>query len=140
MGKKGDQNGTERIILFDAVCKLCCGWTMFILRFDKHQTFKLCSVQSISGQLLLKKCDLPTDEFNTMVLIDGETAYYKSDALLKVLNELAWPWRIFSIMQYVPRPLRDYFYDRLAQNRYRLLGKYDQCILPSAEQKARFLD
>ena len=40
----------------------------------------------------------------------------------------------------VPRPLRDYFYDLFARNRYKFFGKYDACMLPPPEVRSRFLD
>ena len=132
-------NNSDNIILFDAVCKLCCGWTRFILRFDKRQHFKLCSVQSPAGQELLRHCGLPTDSFETMVLIQGSEHRIKSDALLTILVMLPWPWPLSSVFKVVPVSLRNTLYDRLARNRYKLFGQYDQCMLPRAEDKDRFL-
>jgi predicted DCC family thiol-disulfide oxidoreductase YuxK len=43
---------------------------------------------------------------------------------------------IFSV---IPRPIRDWLYDRVASNRYKLFGKKTECDLPSTEQLNRFL-
>jgi predicted DCC family thiol-disulfide oxidoreductase YuxK len=40
----------------------------------------------------------------------------------------------------VPRPLRDAVYNIVAKNRYRIFGKYDVCIVPDAELRARVLE
>ncbi|XQF91367.1 DCC1-like thiol-disulfide oxidoreductase family protein (plasmid) [Pseudoalteromonas espejiana] len=43
----------QKIILFDAQCKLCSAWCNFIISNDANVIFKLCSVQSPKGALLL---------------------------------------------------------------------------------------
>jgi predicted DCC family thiol-disulfide oxidoreductase YuxK len=40
----------------------------------------------------------------------------------------------------MPRPLRDWLYNRLARNRYRWFGRRDACYLPTPELAPRFLD
>ena len=40
----------------------------------------------------------------------------------------------------VPSFLRDFVYDLVAKNRYRIWGKKDACWLPSPELKSRFLN
>ncbi len=39
----------------------------------------------------------------------------------------------------VPRRIRDWLYDRIARNRYRLFGKRATCLVPSPEVAARFM-
>lgn len=64
----------EQIILFDAVCKLCNRWSRFIIRFDTQLRFKLCSVQSEQGQAILQWFGYPLDQFETMLLVQGDQA------------------------------------------------------------------
>lgn len=127
------------IILFDGVCKLCNVWSKFVLRFDRKQRFKLCSVQSPSGQYLLQKFGYPTDVFDTMLLIEGDSAYEKSDSFLRIMQQMGWPWRVLLLARIIPRPIRDWLYDRIAQNRYRIFGKYEHCVVPRPEHQQRFL-
>ena len=129
----------DKVILFDGVCKLCNAWSKFITRFDKHKTFKLASVQSSQGQEILKHFNMPTDSFETMLYIEGNNPFMKSNAFLEIMLTLGWPWKIFYINKMLPRPLRDWLYDRIALNRYTIFGKYDSCLLPAAEHEHRFL-
>ncbi len=46
-------SATDKVILFDGVCKLCNAWSNFIIKNDKHRFFKLCSVQSEECQAIL---------------------------------------------------------------------------------------
>ena len=75
----------------------------------------------------------------TNAVVVGGVAYFKSDSALSALNRLpGWKWtRVFKIF---PRPLRDFVYDRIARNRYALFGKTESCMVPTREQRSRFLD
>ncbi|PWK46417.1 thiol-disulfide oxidoreductase DCC family protein [Pleionea mediterranea] len=130
----------DQIILFDGVCKLCNAWIKFIIKYDKEKQFKLCSVQSSQGKTLLKRYGLPTDHYETMVLVKNKKAYQKSSAFLKVIQQISYPWKALMIFKVIPEKLRDWLYDRIALNRYKLFGRYDHCQIPSAEHSERFID
>ena len=132
-------NMDDKVILFDGVCKLCNAWSAFIIRHDKKRIFKLSSVQSKEGQEILAYFDLPLDYFETMLYVEDSQAFEESDAFLLIVRHLPAPWRYLNALKYFPKPFRDWFYDRIALNRYKIFGKYDQCILPSTDYNARFL-
>lgn len=127
------------VILFDGVCKLCNTWSQFIIKYDKQQRFKLCSVQSAEGQSILTYFEMPTDHFDTMLYVEGNQFFDKSDAFLNVINKLGLPWRLLYLLKLLPKGIRNWLYDRIALNRYYLFGKYNSCILPSKENENRFL-
>jgi len=130
---------SDCVILFDGVCKLCHAWSNFIIKYDTHHQFKLCSVQSSEGQSILKHFGMPTDHFDTMLYVEGAQYFEQSDAFLKVMYKLGFPWRLFYIFKAIPKPVRNWLYDRIAFNRYALFGKYQTCMLPSTENNNRFL-
>jgi predicted DCC family thiol-disulfide oxidoreductase YuxK len=125
--------------LFDGVCKLCSAWARFLIRFDKHWRFRLATVQSPEGRAILKWYGLPLDQYETLLLIEGPELYTESTALIRVLWQLPLPWPLLAIGWLAPRPLRDWLYRRIALNRYRLFGKYEQCTLPEENHRQRFL-
>jgi len=127
------------VILYDGVCKLCNGWSQFILRFDTNEVYKLCSVQSPAGQGLLQTYGYPLDYFETMLVIHDGKVYEKSDAFFRVMKSLGLPWNLITLLKLCPRAIRDWLYDRIALNRYQLFGRYTECRLPPAEQVHRFL-
>lgn len=129
----------ERVVLFDAVCVLCHGWARFLMRHDRAQRFRLASVQSPEGQAILAWCGLPLDTLDTLVLVDGNRVYLRSAAVIRVLARLPLPWRLGAVAWLLPRPLRDFGYDRIARNRYRWFGKYEACVLPAPDHQHRFL-
>ncbi|WP_455926458.1 thiol-disulfide oxidoreductase DCC family protein [Pseudomonas putida] len=130
----------ETVVLFDGVCKLCNGWAKFLIRHDRRQRVRLATVQSPEGQALLAWAGLPLERFDTMAVIDGEKAYYRSDAFFRVMSHLPAPWPWLNLFRVVPRVIRDWCYDRIALNRYRLFGRYDTCLVPTPDHLRRFLD
>lgn len=129
----------ERIILFDGECKLCSAWVPFVVQRDPEALFKFCSVQSPQGQELLKSIGLPTQSFETMVLLVDGKPFYRSEAFFKVTKQLSKPWPLINILRIFPLKLRDWVYDRIALNRYRIFGRHNYCMIPTQALKERFL-
>lgn len=129
----------DKIIMFDGKCKLCNIWCKLVIRYDKNYIFKLVSMQSEKGQAILIQLKQPTEYFETMLLIENNNIYHKSTAFLRIVRLLSFPVNFLSVFKIFPNFLRDFIYDHIAQNRYKLFGKYEQCILPSADHKNRYL-
>ncbi|KOY87232.1 hypothetical protein AD998_14690 [bacterium 336/3] len=127
------------IVLFDGVCNLCNSSVQFFIRNDKKNILRFASLQSEAGQTLLQKFNLPTNEFNSFVLIVNDQVYLRSSAALKVISYLGGFWKIFQVFWIVPRFMRDGVYNTLAKNRYKWFGKKTECMIPTPELKAKFL-
>ena len=128
------------VMLFDGVCNLCSGWVHFAIARDPAANLRFAAIQSIHGQAFLRRRGLPTDQFETFYLIDGGRVYEKSVGFLRMAGYLRWPWPLLKAVWIVPRPLRDWLYDRIARNRYRLFGRRQTCLVPTTEIAGRFLD
>ena len=133
-----DDSG-ENIVLFDGVCNLCNGLVRFIIKRDKEGKFKFASLQSETGQQRLAQFGLANNEFRSFVLIRDGSYYLRSTGVLKMLRELCGIWKLFYVLIFIPRPLRDLLYDGIAKSRYRIFGKRDNCMIPTPELKERFL-
>lgn len=130
----------ETVVLFDGTCKLCNGWAKFIIRHDRLHRIRLATVQSSQGQQLLAWAGLPTDHFNTIVLIAENRFFVRSDAMFEILARLPPPWPLLRGARCVPLALRDWIYDKIALNRYRLFGRYDTSRTPTADHPQRFMN
>jgi predicted DCC family thiol-disulfide oxidoreductase YuxK len=128
------------IVLFDGVCNLCNNSVQFILKRDKKKKFLFGSLQGEAGQQLLKKFSLPTDNFHSFVLIEGDRVYTQSTAALRMAKHLKRGWQLLYGFIILPRFLRDGIYKWIATNRYKWFGKRDTCRIPAPEEKSRFLD
>ncbi|EPG35529.1 thiol-disulfide oxidoreductase DCC family protein [Acinetobacter colistiniresistens] len=130
---------SHSIILFDAVWVLCSAWADFMIRHDQHCQFKLVSVQSNLGQQLLAYCHLPTDHFETMVLLENGQCYTESTAFLRIIRRLDFPYSSLRHARLVPKTIRDFAYRCVALNRYRLFGKTEQCYVVTPDIQQHFL-
>jgi predicted DCC family thiol-disulfide oxidoreductase YuxK len=127
------------IILYDGVCHLCNGVINYILPRDKHRYFRFSPLQSETGQALLQKFNLPTDDYDSFVLVEGDKHYVRSGAAIKVMQGMGFPYSLGAVLWILPRPLRDALYNWVAQNRYKWFGQYDTCLMPTPDIKERFL-
>jgi predicted DCC family thiol-disulfide oxidoreductase YuxK len=128
------------IILFDGVCNFCNGAVNFIIKRDKNANIKFAALQSHTGQKLLEEYMLPKKNFNSFVLIHNGKAFHKTTAALHTITYLPPIWKWAKIFWIVPRFLRDAVYDVIAANRYKWFGKKEQCMIPAAGIKERFLN
>lgn len=127
------------ILLIDGECMLCQHITRFVIRHDRHGKFRFASLQSAAGRSLLRLYNLPADYSDTFVMLQGGKLYTRSGAALRVCRELGGAWSVLYAFIIVPRIVRDAFYNWVAKNRYRLFGKADQCLMPTAELSNRFI-
>jgi len=129
-----------RIIVFDGVCRLCNAWCRFIIRYDTARQFRLTPAQSPAGQAILRHFGRSTQHLDSLLYVADGEAYDKSEAVLRILSQLGWPWRLITLGRLCPRPVRDWLYDRIAANRYRLFGRYDTCTLAETDDRGRFIE
>lgn len=127
------------VLLFDGVCNLCNGLVQFLLPRDRAGRLRFAPLQSDPGRALLARHDLPTASLETVVLVDGDRAYTKSAAAIRVAELLGWPYRLASVGRILPRRVRDWLYDVVAANRYDWFGRQDQCMVPDEDVSDRFL-
>jgi len=106
---------------------------------DSSQKFKFGTLQSDTAQLLLTKLQLPTEDFETFILLDHGRVFTKSTAALRILKQLDSLWPVLSIFWIIPRPIRDVVYDWIARNRYRWMGKTQTCRVPTPADHQRFV-
>ena len=127
------------IILFDGVCNLCDGFVQFVIQHDSKGQFRFASLQSETGREILATHQLPQDQLSTIVLSRGDEFFTKSDAALRILSNLDGILKLTGIFLFLPRFVRDIFYDLVARNRYRIFGRKDACMIPTQELRERFL-
>lgn len=140
-----EDTAKSRIILYDGVCGLCDRLVQMVLRQDKHDRFRFAPLQSPFAQEILKRHGLSQSTLDTVYLVlnhgqADERLLAKSDAIVEILHGLGGFWiseaAIFRVM---PTSLRDRLYDAVARNRYRLFGRYDQCMVPHPRYREKFL-
>lgn len=143
-------NADEKpILLYDGVCGLCNRLVQFILRRDSQAIFRFAALQSGLAQRILARHGANAADLDTVCVVlnynpqdpGREVLLSRSEAVLFVLKKLGGIQRaIGSLLQLLPRAIRDWGYRHVARNRYRIFGRYDSCPLPSEGTRARFMD
>ena len=126
------------LFLFDGICVLCSTGVSFLMRHDRQAKIALASAQSPLGRALYAHYGLEIDS-SYLLIADGR-AYTKCDGFIRVGRQLGGVWRIAELLRLVPRPIRDWLYDRLAANRYRLFGTSGYCEILTPGQQQRLID
>ena len=132
-------SASDRVVLFDGVCVMCSAGARLLKRIDRGHIFTLGTVQSDEGRIILQWHGLPTESYSSFVLSEGSRSYTKSAALIRIVTALGFPWSLAGVMWVIPRPIRDWFYDLVARNRYRLFGTRQQCVVLDQTDGTRLL-
>lgn len=129
------------LYFFDGYCVLCSGFVAFCLARDPEARLKFASAQSALGRRVLEALGLPDSTLQrTILLLDGDSVYVRSAAVLRALRYLRGPVRWLRPLVLVPALLRDPIYDLIARNRYRWFGRRPSCFVPMAQMRDRFID
>jgi len=134
-----EKHSEHPVLLFDGVCNLCNSSVQFILKRDPKGIFRFASLQSEEAEALLEQYEDKPEDLDSVLLLEGEELYARSDAALRVARRLTGLWPFLYAFIVVPRPIRNGLYNWIAGNRYRWFGKKDQCMMPRPEWKHRFL-
>ena len=137
--------GGDHLVLYDGVCGLCNRLNRFVLKRDSSAVFDFASLQSATGQEILKRFGKDARDLDTVyVLANYQSAeprlFTRAAAVLFVLRTIGGPWRALNLLGALPKALLNAGYDLVARGRYRLFGQYQTCPLPSAEDRKRFID
>lgn len=131
----------KKIILFDGVCNFCNSWVLKIIKNDKNNVFLFASLQSETGKQITTHFLIDTTKIDSIILVESETVFYiKSTAALKIGNHFSGWWRFLQIFWIVPTSIRNAVYNYIAKNRYKWFGKKENCMIPTPELKAKFID
>jgi predicted DCC family thiol-disulfide oxidoreductase YuxK len=129
----------RNLILFDGVCNFCNTAVQMVIEIDRQKIFKFAPIQSELGQQLYHQHGLDASDIQTLMLVDGDKVWTKSDAVLEVLSRLDGGWQLFGGFKAMPKPLRDWAYSEFARQRFVLFGRRDACMVPTSALRERFI-
>ncbi|XP_058005016.1 DCC family protein At1g52590, chloroplastic isoform X1 [Hevea brasiliensis] len=118
------------IMLFDGVCNLCNGGVRFVRDNDRNRRIRYEALQSDAGSKLLRRSGRAPDDISSVVLVEKDRSYIKSEAVLKIMEYIDLPFpRLAFFLHFVPLFVRDFVYDNVANNRYTIFGRSESCEL-----------
>lgn len=131
-------NFNERnIVIFDGYCNFCSWGVDFILKRDNKKLFLFAASQSEGGKQLLERYNIR--EVKSVLYIKNGNVKKSSDAVLTILHDLGYPWKIFYVFIIIPEFIRDAIYNAFAKMRYSVFGKRKECRLPTEKERERFI-
>lgn len=132
----------KAIVFFDGDCGLCSGSVRFLIKKDRQQRLYFAPLQGIAAQAILPLADresLKTIIYHRVADNGQTTRHVRSEAVRLALIDTSSLWRhLAHIARILPRSVRDWVYDRIANNRKQWF-KSATCQLPSKEEHARIL-
>jgi len=133
------KNKNDAIVLFDSICNFCSRSVLFIIKRDPAGYFRFAALQTESGSVIAEKYRLDLVKTDSIILIENERVFYRSDAALRISRRLSGAWKLFYAFIIVPSFIRNFIYDFVARNRYKWFGRRDYCFIPDETIKPRFL-
>ncbi|QIL38427.1 DUF393 domain-containing protein [Pedobacter sp. HDW13] len=126
------------IIFFDGVCNLCNASVQFVIAHDKNDQFCFTAIQGELAKEVLPKFNVDLTQLNTVLLLEEGKLYTKSSAALRIAKKLNGAWPLLYGFIIIPKFVRDWFYNIVAQNRYKWWGKEESCWVPTPDLKSKF--
>ena len=131
----------KKVILFDGICNLCNNAVHTVIEKDDNNVFVFAAIQSKVGQEIIRYLNIDVSKIDSIILYEPGLAYnIKSEAVLKIMNELGGFWKLMQIFRILPNSLNNIVYNAIAKNRYQWFGKKGTCMIPTPVLKAKFLD
>ena len=136
---------TSPILLYDGTCGFCAESVQFVLARDRKGTLRFAALDSATGRAILERHP-EVRGFGSVLFVEPdygatpERVFAHSTAALRVAAYLGGSWRLLQLARLVPSPIRDAVYRLIARHRHRLSANGPVCVIPSAQDRARFLE
>jgi predicted DCC family thiol-disulfide oxidoreductase YuxK len=135
------------LLLFDGTCGFCAESVQFVLQREKRRhTLRFAALQSQPGADARERHP-ELEGIDSVIWVEprgdglGDHVYVRSAAVLRVLHYLGGVWTVAAwAAAIVPTFVRDAVYDFVARHRHRLIRRGKACLLPTPEQRERFVD
>lgn len=126
--------------VYDGECVLCSRAVQYVLKHDRSAPpIRFVAITSDEGRRIAKASGINPDNPESFIFVEDGKSLQKSDAVFAMLKRGGGPARWLRVFRFVPRPVRDWLYMRVAKNRYRWFGKLDHCYMPTPETRERFV-
>ncbi len=129
----------DKIICFDGKCQFCIAVVKFIIQRDPKYKLRFAPIQSQQARILLKERGMNFIGLNTIYFIDNQKIYQRSEAVLRILGSMPYPYKALIVFRMIPRSLRDAFYKWFVASRYKWFGKNDKDFVFQEADKKHFI-
>lgn len=124
------------LIIFDGYCILCNGLISLLLKLDTKKKFVFANFDSSIWKAISQNFMYQSD---SIILYKNGKFSIQSEAVLRIIETLDYPWKALRIVRLIPFILREKLYRIIARNRYTIFGRRTSCKIPSRELQERFI-
>lgn len=140
----GPNDLPARLLLYDGHCALCNGAVRALLRIDRRGRIAFAPLHGSAARAILARHPALRGVDSLLYVRDAgraaERVLVRSEAAIAAGEDAGgWTRGVAALARLVPRALRDAIYDRVARVRYQAFGRHDECPLPPASARDRFL-
>lgn len=133
----------KHLVFYDGNCGLCDRVVQYVFKNDKKEQFVFAPLQGETASKYLRNLPLEIRYSDSLILIENYRSPYPkvhilSKGALRIAWLLGWPWMLVGFLSFLPGILFDWIYRLVAANRHRFFPQ-DQCFIPPANKKERFL-
>jgi predicted DCC family thiol-disulfide oxidoreductase YuxK len=127
----------QPMLVYDGQCGFCSRSIQFILRREQEHELLFVTRQSELGVHLRRQYGLEAME--SMLWIEDGKVLTESSAVMRIAGYVGGWCRIAAIGSVIPLNLRNWAYRLFARNRHRFARNSGHCLLPTPEQRKRFV-
>jgi len=132
---------SQTIVIYDGECGFCSRSVQFMLRWDATGALRYAARQSAVPTELYQAVSGGAPRPDSIVVIHRGRLLTRWAAVLTLGRLMRFPFNALAWLGWVvPTPLGNWAYDTFARNRTRWFGTPTNCLMPTPEQRARFLD
>ena len=135
------------VLLYDGTCGFCASSVQWVLQRDRRGTLRFAALQGETARPILERHP-EVAEVDSVIWVEAHGAHetdeahvlVRSEAALAVARYLGGGWSVAArLAALIPHGLRDWGYDLIARHRHKLTRNGPECLLPTGEERKRFL-
>jgi predicted DCC family thiol-disulfide oxidoreductase YuxK len=151
------------VMLYDGNCNFCSSCVRFVAENSRERLLAFSAMQSAAGQAALANAqklhgDLdsslsapsanmasepasgPAAHHEAILVLTSTGALRRGDAVLHLLSFMSGPWpTVARILKFLPRGVKTALYDLITNNRRRIMGRSDDCMIDVSDLERRFV-
>ncbi len=133
------------VLVYDGTCSFCAGSVRLILKHDRKKLLRFATRDSNFGRGVVQRHPEIADVDSLLWVVPAgqdlgsELVLTRSAAALQVAAYLGGIWRAARVARLMPRSLRDAVYEFVAKHRLALTPGARQCLVPTPDERFRFL-
>lgn len=131
-------NSNQPVLFYDGTCGFCQRSVQFVLNHEKDASILFTPLQSEFAQNIICQ-NKKLKQVDSIIFMKGNDIYIESDAAIALSAYMKIPYRYGKLVHYIPKFFRDSVYKWIARNRHRFIKSSEACLLPSPEQRKRFI-